>query len=104
MKNALPDLMHEENLGSKNGGRNKIKQNLQAKRISTYCIKKGMEEIDEEDYLSTLETIIDKAALKYSESDPYIRKDKVIKYAFNRGFEANLIFQLIREREVDKRL
>jgi len=88
----------------KKWGRNKIKQNLQARHISAYCIKRGMEEIDEEDYLSTLEAIIDKAALKYSELDAFVRKDKVIKYAYNRGFESQLIFQIIRERELDKKL
>jgi len=88
----------------KKWGRNKIKQQLQARHVSAYCIKKGMEEIEEEDYLSTLNNIIDKTASKYAELDAFKRKDKVIKYAFSRGFEAPLIFEIIRERELDKKL
>ncbi len=84
----------------KKWGRNKIKQQLQARYISAYCIKKGMEEIDEEDYLGTLNELISKTSKKYAELDALIRKDKVIKYAYSRGYEAALIFGVIREKEL----
>lgn len=85
----------------KKWGRNKIKQQLQARHISAYCIKKGMEEIDEEDYRSTLDEVITKAAEKHADLKPIIRKDKVIKYAYNRGYESSLIFELIRDKELE---
>lgn len=88
----------------KKWGRNKIKQQLQARRVSAYCIKKGMAEIDEEDYFSTLTEVITKAADKYAALDAYGRKDKVIKYAYSRGFESSLIFEVIKQKEIDKEL
>ena len=88
----------------KKWGRNKIKQNLQQRRISAYCIKKGMEEIDEETYLQTLEELIMTQLVKHSELSTLLRKDKVIKYVSGRGYEAGLIFPIIRALELDKRI
>lgn len=83
----------------KKWGRIKIKQNLFQKRISSYCIKKGIEEIEEEAYLETLRQVIRSAILKYDSYDDLIQKDKTIKYATSRGYEANLIFKIIKEME-----
>lgn len=85
----------------KRWGRNKIKQNLQLRRISSYCIKKGMEEIEEEEYMDTLRLILEKQIIKYSEEAEIIRKDKAIKYANKRGFEADLIFKVIKDLELN---
>ncbi len=85
----------------KRWGRNKIKQNLQLRRISSYCIKKGMEEIEEEEYMDTLRLILEKQIVKYSELPELIRKDKAIKYANKRGFEADLIFKVIKDLELN---
>ena len=41
-------------------GRNRIKQELKMRRVSEYCIRKGLEEIEEDDYLATLEKVIHK--------------------------------------------
>ncbi len=44
----------------KQWGRVKIKYELKQKRVSEYCIKKALKEIDEEDYLKTLENLAQK--------------------------------------------
>ena len=85
----------------KKWGRNKIKQQLQQRQVSSYCITQGMKEIDEEEYLHVLEELIKKQLTKHQELPEYIRKDKTIKYANGRGYEANLIFQVIRELELN---
>ncbi len=85
----------------KKWGRNKIKQHLAQKYISSYCIKKGMEEIDEEEYLENLRSIITKQLSKHEQLGELLAKDKAIKYASSRGYEANLIFSIIKEIEED---
>jgi len=83
----------------KKWGRNKIKQHLYAKRISAYCIKKGMEEIEEEEYLDTLRDLMHKKIEQRPELAKLIRKDKTIKYAVSRGYESGLIFKVVKELE-----
>ena len=83
----------------KKWGRNKIKQNLYARRISDYCIRKAMTEIDEEEYLDTLREVIYKQVDKHEDKAKLIAKDKAIKYAVTRGYESNLIFKIIKEIE-----
>ena len=83
----------------KKWGRNKIKQNLYARGISDYCIRKSMTEIDEEEYLETLREVIYKQVNKHDDKAKLIAKDKAIKYAVTRGYESNLIFRIIKEIE-----
>lgn len=85
----------------KKWGRNKIKYELQRRHVSSYCIRKGLEEIDEEVYLGTLREVINKQILKHKKHSQLIRRDKAIKYAASRGFEAPLIFKIIKEIELD---
>jgi len=86
----------------KKWGRNKIKRNLAQRRVSSYCVKKGMEEIDEEDYLSTLKDILTNKMQRHDDLSELLAKDKAIKYASSRGYEADLIFKLIKEIENDE--
>ncbi len=85
----------------KKWGRQKIRKNLIFKRVSEYCIRKGMEEINEEEYLTALNETLLKAMYKYSSFSQAIQKDKAIKYTASRGYELPLIFNAIREIELD---
>lgn len=80
----------------KKWGRNKIKQHLKLKRISSYCLKKAMEEIEEEEYLDTLQSILRKKMEKHSDLKPLIAKDKAIQYAISRGYETSIVYDQIR--------
>jgi len=84
----------------KKWGKNKIKQELLKRRISAYCIKKAMLEIDDELYIQTLKTIIQKKIDSQSNYSILIRRDKAIKYAYSRGYETNLIYKIIKEIEL----
>jgi regulatory protein len=75
----------------KQWGRVRIKYELKQKQISEYCIRKALQQIDEEEYLSTLEKI---AAKKYNslKGEQYlVRKKKTIDYLVSRGFETPLV-------------
>jgi len=87
----------------KKWGRNKILQNLKARRISDYCIKKAMLEINEEEYMATLRTIIEKQQDKHQDLGELLAKDKAIKYSVSRGYESGLIFKIIREIELEQK-
>lgn len=77
----------------KRWGRIKILQNLRLKQVSVYCIKEGLKEIDEDEYIQTIAALIQKKHYDYrAEKNPYILKNKIAKYVMSRGFEGNLVW------------
>jgi len=81
----------------KKWGRNKIKQSLKFNYVSTYCIKKAMEEIDEEEYLTTLKAILQKQIEKNAKYKDIVARHKAIQYAISRGYEASIVYDQIKE-------
>jgi regulatory protein len=81
---------------SKKWGRVKIKYQLKQKQVSEYCIKKSLKQIDEEEYLKTLQQIFE-AKLKTlkSEKNIFIKKRKLQDHLLQKGFEADLIKDFI---------
>lgn len=84
----------------KNWGRNKIVQQLKQNKISDYCIKKGLSEIDTDEYNKTLNMLATKKweALKKEKSMP-VKKHKVLRYMLQKGYEAKAVQELIKELE-----
>jgi len=76
-------------------GRNKIKQHLQIKRITSYCVRKAMEEIEEEEYIGTLDLILQKQLMKYEHLNSLVARDKAIQYAISRGYETSIVYDRI---------
>ena len=81
----------------KKWGRRKIEFELKMKKISSVCIKKGMEEIEMEEYLRQLENQVEKKNRLLKEKNYFKRKSKLAKYLINRGFESNLVWEKIKE-------
>ena len=81
----------------KKWGRLKIKQELKMRGVSDYCLRAGMSEIGGDDYMETLQTIIEKKNREIKESNPLIKKQKIVKYALSKGFEQDLVFDVVRE-------
>lgn len=79
----------------KQWGRLKIKQGLQLKKISSYCIKKGLETISDEDYEQTLLHLLEKKKGEISEKNPLKLQYKLAAYLQSRGFEPELVWALI---------
>ncbi len=79
----------------KKWGRLKIKQHLKQKQISEYCINKGLQEITTKEYHEKLELVISKKSSNLIEENEFIKKQKVAKYALSRGFESNLIWEIL---------
>jgi regulatory protein len=84
----------------KGWGRIKIKQGLKLKKLPDVLIRKAMLVIDADDYLQTLEkTLVKKAAL-LSEKDAYKRRYKLQQYAMGRGFENDLIADILKDSDL----
>lgn len=75
----------------KRWGRIKIRQHLKQKKISNYSIQKGLEEIDDDEYLETLKELsINKNHLIRANSK-WDRIAKLSRYLSSKGFESELI-------------
>ena len=76
----------------KQWGRNKIRQALKQKHISDYCIKKALQEINNNDYTKTFKKLAAKKleTLK-GEKNIFIKKRKLQDYLLQKGFEMNLV-------------
>src|SRR5471030_319691 len=84
----------------KGWGKIKIKQGLKFKQVPDVLIKKALATIDMDAYLQTLETIIEKKAALTTEKDTYKRNYKLQQYAMGRGFEADLVADVLKNIEL----
>ena len=77
-------------------GKNKIHQHLKMKRVSDYCIRKGLQEIDDDDYRSTLAGLIRKRVGEDPNLD-YQEKQKLISYLLGKGYEYEVIKEALEQ-------
>lgn len=81
----------------KQWGRKKIIQQLKLKKVSDYCIKKALSEINGEEYFFTLSKIAAKKALELaSERNIFTKKAKLSRFLLQRGFEQDLVNDTIK--------
>jgi len=78
-------------------GRIKIVHELEAKGLTKNCIKSGLREIDENDYLHTLQDLLEKKAAQVQQEDPFVKRDQMARYAIQKGFEPELVWQLLKQ-------
>ena len=79
----------------KKWGKIKIKNELKKRRISDSCINKGLEQIDVKEYSLLLNELFKKKKNSIKEKNKFIRNGKIAKYLQQKGFENNLIWELI---------
>ena len=75
----------------KEWGRKKIYYALKEKKVSEYNIKSAMKEIDEGEYLETLQKLTAKKYTSLKSEQYLVRKKKTIDYLLQKGFELELI-------------
>lgn len=80
----------------KQWGREKIKQQLRLRKISDYCIKKALKEIDETEYDRTLNKLAYKK-VNDTRADKSVlsRKSKVYRFLIQKGYECDLVMDVI---------
>jgi len=80
----------------KQWGRVKIIQGLKLKKISDYCIKKGLTEIDEEEYDAVLAKLAERKAYEIrSDKSKLSKKMKLYRYLIQKGFERDLVSEVV---------
>ena len=85
----------------KGWGRNKIQRELKNRGISDYCIRKGMSEIDEGEYRQTLSRILQRyAETNLKGKDEFTTVRKMYEHAFRKGFENEIISEIIQSDPV----
>ena len=80
----------------KQWGRKRIEYELKQKQVSEYCIKKGLKEISEPDYLNTLQKLArDKWKLLSDEQNVFSRRKKVSDYLVQKGYEYSYVSEVV---------
>ena len=79
----------------KHWGRTKIKMNLKQKGITEKLISKSMDEIDADDYEKAINKIYEDYFSKQKGLKEYQKKSKTIRYLISKGFEYELVWNVI---------
>jgi len=81
----------------KGWGRMKIKQGLKFKQVPDVLIKKALLGIPGDEYLKMLQKVLAKKGAGLNEKDPYKRNYKLQQYAIGRGYEGDLVKDVLKE-------
>ena len=81
----------------KKWGRIKIIHALEAKGVSKNCVRIGLNEIDEISYTATLRELVEEKSESLGQEDPFVLRDKLSKYAIQKGFEPDLVWETIND-------
>lgn len=81
----------------KKWGKVRIRMELKKRKISDYCIKKAMQEIDEEGYIEGLYKVIEKKIPTEKETNEFKLKGRLAKHAIRKGYESHLVWQVLKD-------
>jgi len=81
----------------KQWGRIKIKYELKNKQLSDYCIKKALQQINEEEYLDLLKKMAGEKFASLKNEPHLLRQKKTFDYLLQRGFEMDLVKRVVGE-------
>jgi Uncharacterized protein conserved in bacteria len=84
----------------KGWGRYRIKQGLIQKSVSQPLIKMALSSLDEREYRDKLLGILQAKGRLEKEKQPQKRKNKLYQYALSRGYESELIVELLSDNEL----
>ncbi len=75
-------------------GKNKIFYALSQKHIPELYVQMGISEIEDDEYITVLKSVL--ASKQIDEADTYRQNIKLVKYAVQKGFQADLVWKVIR--------
>ena len=75
----------------KQWGRKKIESELRQRQVSSYSIKKALQQIDEKEYLRSLKKLATKKYASLKKEQHLIRKKKTMDYLIGKGYEWELV-------------
>ena len=93
----MQTALRVESSSEKKGGRNKIRVELRKRQVPLHLIEIGLKEIDDAIYTEVLKELFDKKkeSLKL-ERDSFKKKAKIRNYLLQKGYESELIYELLR--------
>ena len=81
----------------KGWGKVKIRYELKTRRVNDHCIRKGLSEIDEDEYGKSLRKYFEqKWSSLASEKNIFTKKKKLLDYLSQKGYERDLIFDMLK--------
>jgi regulatory protein len=84
----------------KKWGKIKIRQGLKLKRVPDKMIANALKTIDLDEYLGVILDAAQKKLIFIQEKDAYKRKYKLMNYLIGRGFESNLIAEVLKDNDL----
>lgn len=76
-------------------GRTKIRYTLRRYGIGDAAVEAAFREIDEDEYVGILRTLLETKSRHSAETDPYKKKASLFRYAMSRGYEPQLISKIV---------
>lgn len=84
----------------KKWGKIKIKQGLKLKRVPDKMILNALKSINYDNYLNTIKLTAEKKLSLITEKDPYKKRYKLISYLLSKGFENDLITEVLKDNDL----
>ncbi len=81
----------------KKWGKKRIVTELKQRDISKYNINTALKEINEVDYIKTLDALARKRLLQLNESNKLKKRKKLADYLLYRGWESHLVYEKMKE-------
>ena len=76
-------------------GKVKIKHGLEGHQLSPYCVKKGLENINQEEYINTLHGLAINKMRTIEETHYYKKYQKIKQFLLRKGYENDLIEEIL---------
>ena len=83
-------------------GRERIRRELKQRQISAYCIRVGLEEINEDQYQQTMDDLIKTKMQSWSDLSDFDRNGKVAAFLIRKGYETDLVWNRVKAYPSEK--
>lgn len=84
----------------KKWGKLRIKAELKARKMSKYILDVAMKEIQHDAYFETATQLIEKKLFDLRTESNYLkRKQKVFNYLISKGYESNIVLEILKDLE-----
>ncbi len=78
-------------------GKIKIEMEMRRKGLGETDRKNALEEIDQTEYHDSLKSLLAKKDASLKDTDPRVRKQKLLRYALSKGYESGLVWKVLGE-------
>ena len=79
----------------KKWGKIKIKSELQRKRINPESFEEAFENINQDEYQERLKGLLETRNTKFKDETGYDRKVKLVRYGMSKGYESDIVWELV---------